>query len=182
MGILVGVVAIPIVLVSDIVVRNRVLIPRVCTGFATFAASRVARYRPGARRLLVILARFPRDDLTASWPNLTAWSWSPVNRHWTTMKVRHDRQSPSSVCTWPPRTRNLPPYFSTVPGPCFRYSSNPAESVTSLSTTKYTGTRGPPHHAVASSRSRPTSRLGGCLLLRRLAAPLPLRAGSVAEE
>src|SRR3989442_12969542 len=80
-------------------------------------------------------------------------------------KLGHDHpigfQSPSSACTWPPRTRNLPPYFSTVPGTCFRYSSNPAGSVTSLSTMKYAGTRGPPHHTVASSRIRSTSRIGG---------------------
>jgi hypothetical protein len=31
----------------------------------------------------------------------------------------------SNVCTWPPRTRNLPPYFSTVPGTFFRCCSNP---------------------------------------------------------
>src|SRR5438445_4259876 len=48
----------------------------------------------------------------------------------TTMRLGF--QSPSSVGTWPPRTRNLPPYFSTVPGTCFRYSSNPAGSVTSF--------------------------------------------------
>jgi hypothetical protein len=40
--------------------------------------------------------------------------------------MRFGFQSPSSVCTWPPRTRNVPPYFSTVPGTYFRYSSNPA--------------------------------------------------------
>src|SRR5207244_6644020 len=60
----------------------------------------------------------------------------------TTMRLGF--HSPSSVCIWPPRTRNLPPYFSTVPGTCFRYSSNPAGSVTSLSTMKYAGMRGPP--------------------------------------
>ena len=52
------------------------------------------------------------------------------------LELRHTMrlgfQSPSSVGTWPPRTRNLPPYFSTVPGTCFRYSSNPAGSVTSF--------------------------------------------------
>src|SRR2546430_716052 len=55
---------------------------------------------------------------------------SMVGTSVTTMRLGF--QSPSSVGTWPPRTRNLPPYFSTVPGTCFRYSSNPAGSVTSF--------------------------------------------------
>src|SRR6266702_2704662 len=62
-------------------------------------------------------------------------------------------QSPSSVCTRPPRTRNLPPYFSTVPGTCFRYSSNPVGSVTSLSTMKYAGMRRSPRKAPLSRKT-----------------------------
>src|SRR5262245_3038300 len=48
--------------------------------------------------------------------------------------TRFGRQSPSRTSMAPPRTRNRPPYFCTVAGTCFRYSSKFAGSVTSMST------------------------------------------------
>src|SRR5262245_40983771 len=74
------------------------------------------------------------------------------------MRVRV--QSPSGVCTWPTRTRNLPPYFSTVPGTCFPYSSNPAGSVTPSSTRKYAGMRQSPRR-VWPTPNEVDARVGG---------------------